>query len=202
VCVSLMVGGFSAFCASVAPQVNASDCDDLLGFSWERYPEASNFYDDVILAQTAASFVVAGWMIGFVILIILVINHEDFRVIGPDRKASSSPSTTASVPAAGVQTSGGSTPPTTVATSTNRTRTHTMSNSSNSPSGSRSGSGSSSTATGSTPIRSASMSMPSRPSSIMENRPLLSNNGRGSSSNNEHDPQSSLFPKPLSKSVV
>ncbi|CAG7727339.1 unnamed protein product [Allacma fusca] len=53
----------------------------LMDFSWKHYPNATYFYDDVIIAETGAAISLSGWLMGFVILLIRCIAHADFLVV-------------------------------------------------------------------------------------------------------------------------
>ncbi|ODN05692.1 Transmembrane protein [Orchesella cincta] len=83
--VALTFGGFSAFCSSIGSQLNVSSCEDLIGYHWYRYPNATFFYDDVVIAETGATVGLVGWLMGFIILLIRVITHADFMVISPGK---------------------------------------------------------------------------------------------------------------------
>jgi len=81
VSVALTIGGFSSFCDSIVRSVNVTDCEALTDYKWREYPNATNFYDDIVIAETGAAITLVGWLLGFVVLIIRCLSHADFHVV-------------------------------------------------------------------------------------------------------------------------
>jgi hypothetical protein len=94
VSVALTFGGFASFCDSIVAAVNETNCEALTEYKWKEYPNATNFYDDIVIAETGAAITLVGWLLGFVILIIRCLTHADFEVVAKlVESPSQSPST-------------------------------------------------------------------------------------------------------------
>jgi hypothetical protein len=73
-----------------------------MDFSWKHYPNATYFYDDVIIAETGAAISLAGWLMGFLILLIRCITHADFLVVERQPVTTSNPVQIGGSPSTGV----------------------------------------------------------------------------------------------------